>query len=187
MISWKQFANLQIFQSVLFEKTAKLTLTKADSSEVAYTTDELASLLNPSVRPVNITGDTTLTQQHNSKILAVNAAAGATLTLPDATGSGVRMDIIVGTTVTSNNLVVQAANGDDILVGLALLAQDSVDTIVAFETASDTDTITLDGSTQGGIAGDKIELIDFASNKWHVKLTGSATGTEATPFSAAVS
>ena len=45
----------------------------------------------------------------------------------------------------------------------------------------------MNGSTTGGIAGDIVELEDIATNLWSVKVLGSATGTEATPFSAAVS
>ena len=68
-----------------------------------------------------------------------------------------------------------------------LLAQDAADTAVMFETTSTSDTITMNGSTKGGIVGDLIELIDADSGFWQVRVIGSATGTEATPFSAAVS
>jgi hypothetical protein len=44
----------------------------------------------------------------------------------------------------------------------------------------------MDGSTKGGIKGDIIELEDIAADTWSVRVMGSATGTEATPFSAAV-
>jgi len=49
------------------------------------------------------------------------------------------------------------------------------------------DTITLDGSTTGGILGGQVELQDVASGVFSVVVRGAATGTEATPFSAAVS
>jgi hypothetical protein len=74
------------------------------------------------------------------------------------------------------------------MTGVALFASDNTaDASVAFETASTTDTITMDGSTKGGIKGDRIELQDIADNLWYVRVIGSATGTEVTPFSAAVS
>jgi hypothetical protein len=44
-------------------------------------------------------------------------------------------------------------------------------------------TITMDGSTRGGFAGDVVELEDVATNVWAVRMFGHATGTEATPFS----
>lgn len=139
------------------------------------------------LNPINITASTrTLTKDDAGAFITVNRAAGSTLTLPSATGTGRWYRIFVGTTITSNNLVVQVTT-TDIMAGVALNAADGGDTLVAFETAADSDTITMNGTTKGGIKGDWIELDDVASGVWHVKIVGSATGTEATPFSAAVS
>ncbi|RVG96698.1 hypothetical protein CN221_11140 [Sinorhizobium meliloti] len=124
---------------------------------------------------------------HASTTVVANRAAGITMTLPAATGTGSKYKIVVGTTVTSNSLKVQVANATDVMTGTALFGQDAADTAVLFETAADSDTITMNGSTTGGIKGDIIELEDLASGLWGVTVRGSATGTEATPFSAAVS
>jgi hypothetical protein len=138
--------------------------------------------------PISLTASITLDPRHSGTILVANAAAGLTATLPAATGSGRKYELVVGTTITSNNLIVQVANADDVMTGVALFASDNTaDASVAFETASTTDTITMDGSTKGGIKGDRIELQDIADNLWYVRVIGSATGTEVTPFSAAVS
>lgn len=140
------------------------------------------------LNPINVTASTlTLTKDHAGAVLTANRAAGITFTLPAASGTGRWYEIFTGTTITSNNLIVQVANATDIMAGYALLAQDSADTAVMFETASDSDTITMNGTTKGGIKGDFIKLRDVASGLWHVEVKGSATGTEATPFSAAVS
>ncbi len=124
---------------------------------------------------------------HASTTVVANRAAGITMTLPAATGTGSKYKIVVGTTVTSNSLKVQVANATDVMTGTALFGQDAADTAVLFETAATDDTITLNGSTTGGIKGDIIELEDLASGLWVVTVRGSATGTEATPFSATVS
>jgi hypothetical protein len=118
--------------------------------------------------------------------IVANRAAGITMTLPASTGNGARFEIIVGTTITSNNLIIQVANSTDVMTGVCLMAQDGGDTIVAFETAASSDTITLNGSTKGGIYGDRIELTDVQAGIWSVRLVLSGTGTEVTPFSAAV-
>ena len=136
--------------------------------------------------PKNFTASATLKRSDADTVLTVNAAAGLTLTLPAAAGTGDSYEIVVGTTVTSNNLVVQVANASDVMTGLCLIAQDAGDTSVAFETASTSDTITMNGSTKGGIKGDIIRLKDVAANLWSVNIVASGTGTEATPFSAAV-
>ena len=60
--------------------------------------------------------------------------------------------------------------------------------VASFNTAADSDTITMNGTTTGGVSiGDEITLIDIASNQYMVKGILTASGTEATPFSASVS
>jgi len=117
--------------------------------------------------------------------IVLTRAAGITLTLPPATGSGNRYEIILGATVTSNSTIIRVV-GDDVMRGNALMAQDAGDTSVMFETAADSDTITFNGGTTGGFAGNAITLDDIAADTWRVWVVGSATGTEATPFSATV-
>lgn len=124
---------------------------------------------------------------HAGATVVVDRAAGSTVTLPAATGSGAKFKLVVKTTITSNSLIVKVANATDVMTGTALFGQDAADTAVLFETAATDDTITLNGSTTGGIKGDIIELEDLASGLWGVTVRGSATGTEATPFSATVS
>jgi DNA polymerase III gamma/tau subunit len=138
--------------------------------------------------PVSITAAVTLTpDKHAGRLLVFDNAAGATVTLPAASGSGHKYRFFVKTTVTSNSAKIQVANASDVMAGAALVAQDSGDTIVAFEAASTSDTITMNGTTTGGIKGDFFELEDAAENLWRVNGVMSGTGTEATPFSAAVS
>lgn len=123
---------------------------------------------------------------HAGRTILLDRAAGVTCTLPAATGSGNTYMFFVKTTVTSNSDIIKVADSTDVMSGLALSFQDGGNTTVGFETAADTDTITLDGSTTGGIAGGQITLQDVATNLWRVNIVQSATGTEATPFSATV-
>ena len=139
-----------------------------------------------SYAPKNFTASATLTASDADTILTVNAAAGLTLTLPAASGSGREFKIFIGTTVTSNNVVVQVANASDVMAGLVVSAADAGDSLNGWETASTSDTITLNGTTKGGVKGDRYVLVDCAANLWSVTGWSSSTGTEATPFSAAV-
>ncbi len=154
---------------------------------VTATTAEINRVADISARVVNATAATlaVTAASHDSKIVTLNRAGGIAVTLPAASGSGVKLHFIVGTTFTSDATI--KVVGNDTMTGIALNAQDSANTAVMFETAADSDTITLDGSTTGGIKGDSIELMDIASDLWYVRIIGSATGTEATPFSATVS
>jgi hypothetical protein len=135
----------------------------------------------------SLTASKTLTRSDANRVNVINAAAGLTLTLPAATGTGDIYKFLVGTTVTSNSVVIQVADADTTMTGLAISAADGGNSVNGWETAATSDTITLNGSTTGGILGDHIELIDVAADTWSVVMHSSSTGTEATPFSAAVS
>lgn len=136
--------------------------------------------------PKSLTASATLTRSDSETVLTVNAAAGLTLTLPPAAGLGDTYTIVIGTTVTSNNVIVRVANASDTMRGVAVVAQDAGDTVVAFEAGATADTITMNGTTTGGLLGDRIILTDIATNLWSVNVIAAATGTEATPFSATV-
>lgn len=140
------------------------------------------------MQPQNFTAATyTLTAEGNSgTTINLNRAAGITCTLPASDGKGSLFEFFVGTTVTSNSNIIKVANSTDVMAGAAIVAQDGGDTAVIFETASTSDTITLNGSTTGGIRGDRIILKDVAVGVWSVNIVMSGTGTEASPFSATV-
>jgi hypothetical protein len=138
-------------------------------------------------RSVTLTGATVLNvRQHADKPIILNNATGFQVTLPAAIGSGAKFEIHVGTTVTSGSMTIKVANSTDVMNGLALQSQDAGATLQAFETAASDDTITFNGTTTGGIIGDKVELVDAKPGFWLVQIRGAATGTEATPFSATV-
>ena len=146
----------------------------------------------PTYLPRNYTASATLPVGDANTVSTIDAAAGLTLTLPAATGSGRTFTVINRTTVTSNSVVIRVASGTDWFAGNVWVATDTAsDLTIAFETAtgalaSRSDTITLNGTTTGGIAGDRFVFTDVASGQWAVTGFMSATGTEVTPFSAAV-
>lgn len=127
----------------------------------------------------------TITSASAGTVTPLNRAAGIAVTLPAATGSGASYRFYVGTTVTSNSTTIKVV-GNDIMAGTAIFANDTDASASIFETAADSDTITFNGSTTGGIAGTMVELMDIAADTWWVRITGAATGSEATPFSATV-
>lgn len=165
-----------------------LELGDTDGQSVAATAAEINRAADVSSRIVNATAATlTVTEaDHDSKVVTLNRAAGIAVTLPAATGSGCKLQFIIGTAVTSNSTTIKVV-GDDTMTGVAILGQDAADTAVLFEAGATADTITFNGSTTGGLKGDSVELIDVAADLWWVRVVGAATGTEATPFSATVS
>lgn len=136
-------------------------------------------------KPISLTASTTLDYKtHGRAWLTLNKADGITVTLPPATGSGAEYKIFVGTTITSSNAIVQVTT-TDIIQGAISIATDIAG--VTCPTASDSDTITMNGSTKGGIKGSVLVLSDVASGVWAVTGSLVSSSTEATPFSAAVS
>ena len=147
----------------------------------------LNGYINGSGSLVQVTANATATAAANSgRTNLLNVAAGATVVLPAATGSGNSYNFTVLTTVTSNNYIIKVANSTDVMAGRAIMLQDGGDTLVAFETAASSDTITLNGTTTGGTKGDIITITDVASGTFVVLCQLTGTGTEVTPFSATV-
>lgn len=153
---------------------------------VTATAAEINRAADLSARIVNATASTLAVVEatHEGRTVTLNRAGGIAVTLPAATGSGARYRFVVGTTFTSSATI--KVTGDDIMTGIAQYAQDAADTVLAFETAADTDTITFNGTTTGGYKGTVVELEDIAADTWSVWVAGSATAVEATPFSATV-
>jgi hypothetical protein len=124
---------------------------------------------------------------HAGRTVLLDRAAGQAVTLPAATGTGNTYKFFVLTTITSNSTTIKVADATDVMSGMAIVANDGGATASIFETAADSDTITFDGDTTGGIKGAVVELQDVAANLWAVQIRTAATNNEATPFSATVS
>jgi hypothetical protein len=125
---------------------------------------------------------------HAGKVIVSANAAGNIIVLPASSGNGAKYTFVVRTTVTSNNLIVKVANASDSFVGRAIASSDNATTTNnIWNISSGDDTITLNGSTKGGYAGDYIEIIDMGGNLFAVNAFLTQTATEATPFSATVS
>lgn len=146
----------------------------------------------PNGKIVNLTASTlTVTRDdHEGRTITVNRAAGSTITLPAATGTGSKYKFYVGTTITSNSLIVKAASASDSFLGIALGSDNDGEgaTGYTWKTDAGDDTITLNGTATGGYAGDVIEIEDVATGIFSIKaFIKQSGGSEATPFSATVS
>jgi hypothetical protein len=139
--------------------------------------------------PVAATGATlTCTRDvHAGRMNVINAAAGCAITLPNATGTGSVYRFMIGTTITSNSTTIKVNNATDVMSGRAYVISDNSAAVLGYATGSTDDTITLNGTTLGGYAGDVIEITDAIAGTFLVEVHTKATGTEATPFSATVS
>jgi hypothetical protein len=140
---------------------------------------------------------------HAGRIVHNDAAGAVTYTLPavNATadsgisGPGPSLDNLsnVGATFTiinsitkTGDLIVQVANSTDVMSGGAFYIDDSSDNVVGFETVAASDTITLNGTTTGGVTYAKIICTVLGTGLWSVSVHTGCTGSPATCFSAAV-
>ena len=132
--------------------------------------------------------------EHAGKTLSmaeVGGNAACTFTLPAATGTGNVYKFIVGV-VNTSNYIIKVADATDTIDGQVIVTNDSTAggtaSVISWPTAATSDTITLNGTTTGGVGiGDYIELTDLIANQYVVSGMLKASGTEATPFSATVS
>ena len=168
-----------------------LTVTAGGLTVTAGTTDLSGSFIRD---VVTLTADTTITNAaHAGRILLMGEVGGdasATFTLPAATGTGAEFKFIVSVVNTSNYVI--QVTGDDTIDGSVVVTNDSTDggtaSLISWPTVAASDTITLNGTTTGGVnIGDYVLLTDIATDQYSVSGLLNASGTEATPFSAAVS
>jgi hypothetical protein len=135
----------------------------------------------PSLKPITITAATTLSRNvHANAIVNVNSTTGRAITLPAATGTGDVYTLYFVSTVSSGSHTVVRA-GSDVIIGAVGLTTDIAGTTMP--AASTTATITMNGSTTGGVIGSMLRLTDAISGKWMLEGNLICTGTEATPFS----
>lgn len=156
-----------------FGNLAALLATAAEINRVADVSTRKISL---TTTPVTLDEAT-----HEGKVIVLNKADALAVTMPAATGSGAKYEIYVGTTASGGSYTI-VRDGSDVFKGVAVGDDGDGEPANAWSTVAAT-TITMDGSTQGGIAGDRWYLTDIASAVWSVAGFITQSGTEATPFS----
>lgn len=124
---------------------------------------------------------------HAGALVLLDRAAGIAVTLPAATGSGAVFSFMVKTTISSNSTTIKVANANDTMVGWVSTATTTVGSGSEEAAGGTDDTITMNGTTTGGIAGSYITVMDVASNVWLVRAFLVGSGTLATSLSATVS
>lgn len=116
-----------------------------------------------------VTGATTLTEEDSGKVIVLNAAAGATVTLPSLS-PGLCFKVVVGASFATTPWIVASAEGDNIngiimdmgatVAGVPAAAEDQINFVESAETV-----------------GDYIELVaDSANSQWFVNGACSANG-----------
>ena len=170
---------------------ADINISSQGSGAVAISSQlTLTGSFLPAIHTFVATDSVTIAEHAGRTLLLgeVGGNAAVTLTLPAATGTGAVYKFIVSVTNTSNYKI-QVADATDTIDGIMLYLDEDGTAVSAFPTVAASDTITLNGGTTGGIIGDYLELIDIATNQYHVRgvMRVAAGANPATPFTAAVS
>lgn len=133
--------------------------------------------------PIVVTGATLALVQatHAGKLVVQKAASGCTITAPASTGGGAIYRVYVETTITSVGLILNTTGTDKFVGGISIAKTSDGTSFAANSTANKT--ITLNGTTTGGIAGSWLEIEDADLGVFKVMGYAPASGTLATPFS----
>lgn len=162
------------------------TLKLLDTTALAATSTELNRVADVSGRLVAAGSALTVTEAlHDGKTVLLDTAAGSTITLPAATGSGMKLRFVVSVKPTSNQHRLNVVGNDQFEGQINLLDMDgSAQASFAALDGADNDRIDMNGTTKGGQIGDWIELQDTLADKWTVIGFGvvPAGSNPATPF-----
>lgn len=125
--------------------------------------------------------------QHAGRIVRIATTSPIVVTLPAAAGTGDTYTFFMAVAATGTESTIKVANATDVMKGVIWAATTSSDNAEAFIAGATADSIEMNGTTKGGVIGDRYELTDIATGVWSVKGFTAPTGTEATPFDATVS
>jgi hypothetical protein len=159
-------------------------LINANDSDLTATWAEVNAVADMSGQVVApATGDLDLTAAlHGNRVVYYDDADGV-ISLPAATGSGIKYKVVIKTQLTTGSIEGLTASAT-FLGGLGGVDADA-DTALAYDAVAGDNTIT-GGTATGGQPGDWFEFVDIATNLYIVSgFVTQSGGSEATPFSAA--
>jgi hypothetical protein len=110
---------------------------------------------------LDVTGATTLTTADNGKLISLNAAAGAAITLPAVTNTGFKCKFVVSTVFATTDWVISSVEGDNIEGALNI-----ADTLTTVDAA---DSFTFELGAEN--IGDFVEIISDGTS-WLVNGVG---------------
>lgn len=176
-----------------FDSSAAASVAETDTLPVLPSggraaTATVAQVRAATVAPVNTTATTLgLTAAlHGNRVTTISSAAPIAITLPASAGTGTNYYLQMQVVATATSHTIKVANATDVMQGVSWCLTTSSANVIGYGTSATSDTISLNGTTLGGVVGDIIELRDLKTGFWSVRIFASPTGSTATPFSATV-
>ncbi len=123
----------------------------------------------------------------------LDTAAGSIVTLPEIhaedvdnkieSNIGMKFYVVVSASVTSNSHVVQPANTSQFIIGgIQMMIDTTAVSEGQFADGATHLTITMNGSTTGGLIGTVLEFTAISATQWAITGLVAGSGTLATPF-----
>lgn len=124
----------------------------------------------------------TLAPEESGALCLFDSAAGVVYTLP-APVVGMQFEFLTKVTITSNSAKVLTDSASTFMVGAAALLNNAAASGEAFSANGTTHrSVNGNGTTTGGIIGDRIRVTAISSTLWAVDAVMVQSGTAATPF-----
>lgn len=126
----------------------------------------------------------TLNANETDSLIILDRAAGIVVTLPTA-APGLEFEFMVSVTNTTPSYKIITSVGTELLVGQILGCDtDTSDAVAIWKSlvATSNIAVTMNGTTTGGIKGDKIKFTCLNATTWVVDGYVNSNGTVATPF-----
>ncbi len=139
--------------------------------------------LNTLAIPAATTTLTLSSATHAGKTLLIASTGGLAITPPAATGTFNVYEFLFTTTITGGSFTIDAKAGNASDVFNGILQTNKVATLANYGTAANSNLLTLNGTTTGGLLADYFKLVDVATNCWKILGVISQSGSVATPFS----
>ena len=126
----------------------------------------------------------TLNQNESGSTCLFDRAAGIVYTLPTAPFVGSYYDFVVLTTITSNAAKIITGAGTELLIGgYTNVDTDTSNAVAAFTGNGSTHvSVSMNGTTTGGIAGTKLRFTCLSATRWMVEGIVMGSGVVATAF-----
>ena len=125
-----------------------------------------------------------LSEAQSGSLCLFDRAAGIVFTLPTTPTPGTYYDFMVVTRITSNAAKIITGSGTELLIGNVVNVDTDTSNAVAAWTGNGSThiSVSMNGTTTGGIQGTKLRFTCLSSTRWFVEGIIAGSGVVATPF-----
>jgi hypothetical protein len=147
---------------------------------LAYGSDDGSSALGLHKEIIAVGAAITLTPAQSGAMVLLDTAAGSIVTLPTP-AEGINYTFAVSTSVTSNSHIIGGAAGEFLAGGIQMMIDTTAVSEGQFLDGATHLTLTMNGSTTGGLIGTTLEFTAYSTTQWLVTGLVAGSGTLATP------